>query len=109
MRVLTLFCADGLHPSEAVEILERFLLGIASEGVMRGLAFVIVGQERHTGSADPARGSRKVRLIDAVRSRSYVEVVTFANDLVSQVGQWLDSYGFSFWLVQGVLAIDPYL
>lgn len=56
---------------------------------MRGLAFVIVGQERHTASADPARGSRKVRLIDAV-------------------GQYLDSFGYSFWLVQGVLAIDPY-
>lgn len=81
---------DGLHPSEGVEILERFLLSIAHEGVMRGLVFVIVGQERHTGSADPARGSRKLRLIDAV-------------------GQWLDSYGYAFWLVQGVLAIDPYL
>lgn len=46
--------------------MERFLLGLANEGVMRGLAFVIVGQERHTGSADPNRGSRKLRLIDAV-------------------------------------------
>lgn len=79
----------GLHPGEGVEILERFLMGITSEGAMRGLAFVIVGQERHTGSADPARGSKKLRLIDAV-------------------GQYLDNFGYSFWLVQGVLAIDPY-
>lgn len=64
-------------------------MGITSEGAMRGLAFVIVGQERHTGSADPARGSKKLRLIDAV-------------------GQYLDNFGYSFWLVQGVLAIDPY-
>lgn len=61
---------DGLHPTEGVEILERFLLGIASEGVMRGLCFVIIGQERHTGSADPGRGSRKLRLIDAVSQSS---------------------------------------
>lgn len=33
---------------------------------MRGLTYVIVGQERHTGTADVNRGTRKVRLADAV-------------------------------------------
>lgn len=66
---------DGLHADEALDLLEKFLLGIAGENTMRGLAYVVVGQERHTGTADPARGSRKVRLADAV-------------------GTWLDSFNY---------------
>ena len=66
---------DGLHPDEALEILEQFLTSLASENTMRGLAYVIVGQERHTGTADAARGTRKLRLADAV-------------------GTWLDEYEY---------------
>jgi hypothetical protein len=76
MSILTIICrTDGLHADEALEILERFVLAVASEHTLRGLVYVIVGQERHTGTADAARGTRKVRLADAV-------------------GQWLDSYSY---------------
>ena len=100
---------DGLHPDEAIDILEKFLLAVAQEAVLRGLVYVVVGQEKHTGTADSARGSRKIRLADAV-------------------GSWLDSFSYvgafslfegesgahrtfsqAFWLSNGIYAIDPYL
>lgn len=81
---------------------------------MRGLAFIVVGQEKHTGTADPQRGSKRFRLIDAVSHVLFhnlylARLNVFFGDADNQVGQWLDSYGYAFWLVQGILAIDPYL
>lgn len=82
---------DGLHADEAIDILEKFLLAIASEHIMRGLSYVIVGQERHTGTADPARGTRKIRLADAI-------------------GGWLDNYGYvsgGFVILRGRTILTP--
>jgi hypothetical protein len=96
-----------LHADEALDKLEAFLLGIASEHVMRGLTYVIVGQERHTGTADVNRGTRKVRLADAVRRSMFVDML--AAHSPKQVGSWLDSFNYSFWLCNGIMVIDPYL
>lgn len=74
---------------------------------MRGLTYVIVGQERHTGTADANRGTRKVRLADAVRA--ILTDWSVLADAIWQVGSWLDSFSYSFWLCNGIMVIDPYL
>ncbi|KAF9785105.1 hypothetical protein BJ322DRAFT_1108566 [Thelephora terrestris] len=56
----------GLHANEATEVLESFLLGLEREHFY-GLAYAIVGEEKHTGTQDPARGASRARLAAGVR------------------------------------------
>lgn len=56
----------GLHSNEATEVLEQFLLALEKEHFY-GLAYIIVGDERHVGKQDPARGASRFRLAKGVR------------------------------------------
>ncbi|PFH45911.1 hypothetical protein AMATHDRAFT_88609 [Amanita thiersii Skay4041] len=55
----------GLHSNEANEVLEEFLLALEKEQFL-GLAFMIVGEEKHTGTQDVARGASRSRLATGV-------------------------------------------
>ncbi|KAG9122138.1 hypothetical protein FRC07_001611 [Ceratobasidium sp. 392] len=65
-RMECLLDLHGLHAAEGVEALQEFLLELEKERYF-GLAYVIVGEEKHTGTQDVARGSSKARLGAAVR------------------------------------------
>ncbi|KAG8854563.1 hypothetical protein FRB96_007433 [Tulasnella sp. 330] len=65
-RVETLLDLHGLHSSEGVEALEEFLLNLERENFL-GLAYVVVGQEKHTGTQDPNRPSSRDRLAAGVK------------------------------------------
>ncbi|KAI6023747.1 hypothetical protein BKA83DRAFT_451638 [Pisolithus microcarpus] len=69
----------GLHSNEATEVLEEFLLAVA---------FAIVGEEKHTGMQDPARGASRARLSAGVR-------------------EWLHRWGYPWNERDGVICIDP--
>ncbi|KZP01884.1 hypothetical protein CALVIDRAFT_570986 [Calocera viscosa TUFC12733] len=56
----------ALHANEGQEILEEFLVGLENEHYL-GLAYIVVGEERHTGANDPARGTSKLRLASGVK------------------------------------------
>ena len=58
----------GLHSNEATEVLEKFLLSLEREHFY-GLAYAIVGEEKHTGTQDIARGASRARLATGVRER----------------------------------------
>ncbi|THH09723.1 hypothetical protein EW145_g1804 [Phellinidium pouzarii] len=49
----------GLHSNEATEVLEEFLLSLEKENFF-GLAYIIVGEEKHTGTQDAARGASRI-------------------------------------------------
>lgn len=51
----------GLHSNEGAEVLEEFLLALEKEHFL-GIAFVVVGESKHTGTQDPLRGASKQRL-----------------------------------------------
>ncbi|TIA88586.1 hypothetical protein E3P99_02526 [Wallemia hederae] len=51
----------GLHSNEGVEVLEEFLLALEKEHFL-GVAYVVVGESKHTGTQDPLRGASKQRL-----------------------------------------------
>ncbi|QRW17012.1 Zf-CCCH domain protein [Rhizoctonia solani] len=65
-RMECLLDLHGLHAAEGVEALQDFLLELEKEQYF-GLAYVIVGEEKHTGTQDAARGASKARLGTAVR------------------------------------------
>ncbi|KAI0629184.1 hypothetical protein C8Q77DRAFT_1161369 [Trametes polyzona] len=77
----------GLHAAEATEVLEEFLLALEREHFY-GLAFLIVGEEKHTGTQDPARGASKTRLATGVR-------------------EWLHMWGYPWSERDGVICVDP--
>ncbi|KAF9552967.1 hypothetical protein CPC08DRAFT_788672 [Agrocybe pediades] len=82
----------GLHSNEATEVLEKFLLGLEQEHFY-GLAFVIVGEEKHTGTSQEAtRGGaapvRGGRLAMAVKER-------------------LHRWGYPWHDRDGVICVDP--
>ncbi|CDZ97380.1 Polyadenylation factor I complex, subunit, Yth1 (CPSF subunit) [Phaffia rhodozyma] len=57
----------ALHGTEAVDVLERFLIALEGESFL-GLAYAIVGEQKHTGTQDAARGSSKIRLSASVKT-----------------------------------------
>ncbi|KAG8982751.1 hypothetical protein FRB90_006571 [Tulasnella sp. 427] len=65
-RTEVLLDLHGLHSSEGVEVLEEFLLGLEKENFL-GLAYIVVGEEKHTGTQDPNRGASRHRLAAGVK------------------------------------------
>ncbi|KAK1922724.1 hypothetical protein DB88DRAFT_466843 [Papiliotrema laurentii] len=55
-----------LHGTEGSDILGTFLAELEREH-FRGLAYVLVGEEKHVGTQDPNRGASKVRLAASIR------------------------------------------
>ncbi|KAF8677695.1 hypothetical protein RHS04_05889 [Rhizoctonia solani] len=62
-RMECLLDLHGLHAAEGVEALQDFLL----EQLEKEQYFGLVGEEKHTGTQDAARGASKARLGTAVR------------------------------------------
>ncbi|TFK26168.1 hypothetical protein FA15DRAFT_667661 [Coprinopsis marcescibilis] len=77
----------GLHSNEATEVLEKFLLALEREHFY-GLAYAIVGEEKHTGTQDVARGASRLRLATGVR-------------------EWLHRWGYPWSERDGIICIDP--
>ncbi|KAF9478289.1 hypothetical protein BDN70DRAFT_836377 [Pholiota conissans] len=77
----------GLHANEATEVLEQFLLALEREHFY-GLAYAIVGEEKHTGTQDVARGASRARLATGVR-------------------EWLHRWGYPWSERDGIICIDP--
>ncbi|KAH9840126.1 uncharacterized protein C8Q71DRAFT_745921 [Rhodofomes roseus] len=77
----------GLHSAEATEVLEEFLLALEREHFY-GLVYLVVGEEKHTGTQDPARGTSRVRLAAGVR-------------------EWLHLWGYPWSDRDGVICVDP--
>ncbi|KZS94503.1 hypothetical protein SISNIDRAFT_473951 [Sistotremastrum niveocremeum HHB9708] len=82
-------CMDlhGLHASEASEAIETFLLALEKE-YFHGLAYLIVGEEKHTGTQDVARGAARARLATGVR-------------------EWLHKWGYPWMERDGIIIVDP--
>lgn len=94
----------GLHSNEATEVLEKFLLAVSSlpfphypssepnfqleREHFYGLAYAIVGEEKHTGTQDTARGASRLRLAAGVR-------------------EWLHRWGYPWMERDGIICIDP--
>ncbi|KAG6812823.1 hypothetical protein H0H92_016092 [Tricholoma furcatifolium] len=76
----------GLHSNEATEVLEQFLLALENEHFY-GLAYAIVGEEKHTGTQDVARGASRARLAAGVR-------------------EWLHRWGYPWNERDGIICID---
>jgi len=76
----------GLHANEAVEVLEEFVLALEKEHHF-GLTYVIVGEEKHTGTQDAARGASRARLAAGVR-------------------EWLSKWGYPWSERDGVICVD---
>ncbi|EJD07486.1 uncharacterized protein FOMMEDRAFT_100748 [Fomitiporia mediterranea MF3/22] len=77
----------GLHSNEATEVLEEFLLALEKENFF-GLAFIIVGEEKHTGTQDPGRGASRARLATGIR-------------------EWLHNWGYPWNERDGIICVDP--
>lgn len=77
----------GLHSNEATEVLEEYLLALEKEHFL-GLAFLVVGEQKHTGMQDPNRGVSKARLAAGVR-------------------EWLHRWGYPWMERDGIMAVDP--
>ncbi|KAG8736651.1 hypothetical protein FRC12_017517 [Ceratobasidium sp. 428] len=85
-RMECLLDLHGLHAAEGVEALQDFLVELERERYF-GLAYVIVGEEKHTGTQDALRGSSKARLGAAVRD-------------------WLVEWGYPWSERSGVICVD---
>ncbi|KIJ61995.1 hypothetical protein HYDPIDRAFT_115145 [Hydnomerulius pinastri MD-312] len=77
----------GLHSNEATEVLEEFLLALEREHFL-GLAYAVVGEEKHTGTQDVARGASRARLAAGVR-------------------EWLHRWGYPWSERDGIICVDP--
>ncbi|THU88689.1 hypothetical protein K435DRAFT_679335 [Dendrothele bispora CBS 962.96] len=77
----------GLHANEATEVLEEFLLSLEKEHFY-GLAYIIVGEQKHTGTQDIGRGSSRNRLATGVR-------------------EWIHRWNYPWSERDGILCIDP--
>ncbi|KAJ7636032.1 hypothetical protein DFH06DRAFT_1478893 [Mycena polygramma] len=76
----------GLHSNEATEVLEEFLLSLEHEHFY-GLAYVVVGEEKHTGTQDAARGASRARLATGVR-------------------EWVHRWGYPWSERDGIICVD---
>ncbi|KAI9511529.1 hypothetical protein F5148DRAFT_1274171 [Russula earlei] len=76
----------GIHAAEATEILEEFLLAVEREHFY-GLTYVVIGDEKHTGTHDPARAASRERLATGVR-------------------EWLHRWGYPWSEREGVICVD---
>jgi hypothetical protein len=76
-----------LHGTEGSEIVSQFLTELERER-FRGLAFVVVGDEKHVGTQDTGRGASKIRLGSSVK-------------------QWLAEWGYAWSETGGVICVDP--
>ncbi|KAF4593252.1 hypothetical protein EYR38_008966 [Pleurotus pulmonarius] len=76
----------GLHSNEATEVLEQFLMSLEREHFY-GLAYIVVGEEKHTGTQDAARGASRLRLATGVR-------------------EWLHRWGYPWSERDGIIAVD---
>ena len=76
-----------LHGTEGTEILSQFLSELERES-FKGLAYLVVGEEKHVGTQDAARGAGKVRLGTSVK-------------------QWLGEWGYAWSETGGVICVDP--
>jgi hypothetical protein len=76
----------GLHANEAVELMENFVLALEKEKFL-GLAYFIVGREKHTGTQDPGRGASRDRLAAGVRD-------------------WLFKWGYPWSERDGIICVD---
>ncbi|KAF5383536.1 hypothetical protein D9615_003698 [Tricholomella constricta] len=86
-RMEAMLDLHGLHSNEATEVLEQFLLALENEHFY-GLAYAIVGEEKHTGTQDVARGASRARLATGVR-------------------EWLHRWGYPWSERDGIVCIDP--
>ncbi|KAI0731262.1 hypothetical protein C8Q76DRAFT_613592 [Earliella scabrosa] len=86
-RTEALLDLHGLHAAEATEVLEEFLLALEREHFY-GLGYLVVGEEKHTGTQDPARGASRARLATGVR-------------------EWLHTWGYPWSERDGVICVDP--
>jgi len=77
----------GLHSTEATEVLEEFLLALEKEHFL-GLAYIIIGEEKHTGTQDVARGTSRLRLATGVR-------------------EWIHRWGYPWSERDGIICVDP--
>ncbi|KZT27794.1 hypothetical protein NEOLEDRAFT_1088013 [Neolentinus lepideus HHB14362 ss-1] len=85
-RTESMLDLHGLHSNEATEVLEEFLLALEREHFY-GLAYAVVGEEKHTGTQDPARGASRARLAAGVR-------------------EWLHRWGYPWSERDGVICVD---
>ncbi|KAJ7224486.1 hypothetical protein GGX14DRAFT_425905 [Mycena pura] len=76
----------GLHSNEATEVLEEFLLALEQEQFY-GIAYIIVGEEKHTGQQDAARGVSRARLATGVR-------------------EWVHRWGYPWSERDGIIWVD---
>ncbi|THH32374.1 hypothetical protein EUX98_g1823 [Antrodiella citrinella] len=86
-RTESMLDLHGLHSTEATEVLEEFLLALEREHFY-GIAYLVVGEEKHTGTQDPARGASRARLATGVR-------------------EWLHHWGYPWLERDGVICVDP--
>ncbi|KAF9245321.1 hypothetical protein BU15DRAFT_85645 [Melanogaster broomeanus] len=86
-RTEALLDLHGLHSNEATEVLEEFLLALEREHFL-GVAYAVVGEEKHTGTQDVARGASRARLAAGVR-------------------EWLHRWGYPWSERDGIICIDP--
>lgn len=65
-----------------------FLLCAVLSVLTFGLAYAIVGEEKHTGTQDPGRGASRARLAAGVR-------------------EWLHRWGYPWSERDGIICVDP--
>ncbi|KAI0305959.1 hypothetical protein B0F90DRAFT_1694934 [Multifurca ochricompacta] len=65
-RMESVLDLHGIHAAEATEILEEFLLALEREHFY-GLTYVVIGDEKHVGTHDPARVASRERLATGIR------------------------------------------
>ncbi|WWC63844.1 uncharacterized protein I303_106449 [Kwoniella dejecticola CBS 10117] len=86
-RVEALLDLHTLHGNEAQDIAGQFLAELEREN-FRGLAYIVIGEEKHVGSQDPLRGASKIRLGTSVK-------------------QVLAEWGYAWNENGGVICVDP--
>nr|XP_019001729.1 uncharacterized protein I203_05932 [Kwoniella mangroviensis CBS 8507]OCF65190.1 hypothetical protein I203_05932 [Kwoniella mangroviensis CBS 8507] len=86
-RVEALLDLHTLHGGEGQEITGQFLAELEREN-FRGLAYIVIGEEKHVGSQDPLRGASKVRLGTSIKQ---------------VLGEW----GYAWNENAGVICVDP--
>ncbi|KAL1407490.1 hypothetical protein Q8F55_006923 [Vanrija albida] len=86
-RLECLLDLHTLHGQEGADITGHFLAELERESY-RGLAFLVVGEEKHVGTQDPLRGASKVRLANSVK-------------------QSLADWGYAWSEGAGIIHVDP--
>ncbi|OCF32391.1 hypothetical protein I316_05816 [Kwoniella heveanensis BCC8398] len=86
-RTEALLDLHTLHGGEGSEIAGQFLAELEREN-FRGLAYIVIGEEKHVGTQDPLRGASKVRLGTSVK-------------------QALAEWGYAWNEHAGVICVDP--